>query len=64
MRISIDVETCQGHGRCSLMAPELFDVDEDGKSLLLVEGDIPTSSEPDARLAAANCPERAITIIQ
>jgi ferredoxin len=64
MRISIDMDTCQGHGRCSLVAPELFDVDDDGKALLLVEGDILTASESDARLAAANCPERAITIIE
>ena len=63
MRICIDEKTCQGHGRCSLVAPELFDIDADGKALLLMEGDIPTASEPDARLAAANCPERAITII-
>jgi ferredoxin len=64
MRISIDLDTCQGHGRCSLVAPELFDVDDDGKVLLLVPGDVPTASEPDARLASANCPERAITIIE
>jgi len=64
MRISIDGDTCQGHGRCSLIAPELFDVDDDGKALLLVPEDIVTASEPDARLASANCPERAITIIE
>jgi ferredoxin len=64
MRISIDLDTCQGHGRCSLVAPELFDVDDDGKVLLLEPGEVPTASERDARLASTNCPERAITIIE
>ena len=64
MRISIDSETCQGHGRCALVAPGLFDVDDDGKAVLLAPGDIPATLEPDARQAFANCPERAITIIE
>ena len=28
MRVTIDVDKCQGHNRCYALAPELFDVDD------------------------------------
>jgi ferredoxin len=62
MRVQLDTEKCQGHNRCYALAPELFDVDDYGTAVLLVEGDIPAELEDKARLAAANCPEYAITI--
>lgn len=64
MRIHLDAEKCQGHNRCYALAPELFDVDEYGQSLLLVDGDVPESLHASARLAAANCPEYAIKIVE
>ena len=30
MSLSIDASRCQGHGRCSLISPKLFDVTDDG----------------------------------
>ena len=30
MRIQFDRDACQGHNRCYLLAPELFDVDDEG----------------------------------
>ena len=62
MRIILDRDCCQGHNRCRLIAPELFDSDEIGHSVLLVEGEVPTALHDKARLAAANCPEFAIRI--
>lgn len=62
MRIILDNDKCQGHGRCYALAPDLFDADDEGYAILLVEGDVPTDREADARLAADNCPEFAITI--
>ena len=62
MQIHLDAEKCQGHNRCYALAPELFDVDDYGQAILLVEGDVDPSLEDKARLAAANCPEFAITI--
>lgn len=62
MRVELDVDTCQGHNRCYALAPELFDVDDFGTAVLLVEGEIPAELEDKARLAVANCPEYAITI--
>lgn len=62
MRIAYDRAACQGHNRCYLLAPELFDVDDEGYAILLVEGDVPAELHDRARLAADNCPEYAITL--
>lgn len=62
MRIILDNSKCEGHGRCYALAPELFDSDDEGYSVLKVTGDVPAASMERARLASANCPEFAITI--
>lgn len=62
MRVQLDIDKCQGHNRCYALAPELFDVDDYGTAVLLVDGEIPAELEDKARLAVANCPEYAITI--
>ena len=36
MRIAFDRDACQGHNRCYLLAPESFDVDDEGYAVLLV----------------------------
>ncbi len=64
MRIVLESDKCQGHNRCYALAPELFDVDDYGQSVLLVDGDIPAELVDKARLAAANCPEFAIKIVE
>ena len=62
MRVIVDEEKCQGHNRCFAIAPELFDVDDYGTAIELNDGIVPAELEDKARLAAANCPEYAITI--
>ncbi|UDY36529.1 ferredoxin [Dermatobacter hominis] len=63
MRIQFDRDACQGHNRCYLLAPELFDVDDEGYAVLLVEGEVPAELREKAELAADNCPEYAITLV-
>jgi ferredoxin len=62
MRVHVDAERCQGHNRCSAIAPELFSVDDLGNAHELGDGSVPAHLEPSARLAAANCPEFAISV--
>ena len=64
MRIHLEADKCQGHNRCYALAPELFDVDDFGQAILLVEGDVPAELHEKARLAAANCPEYAIKVLE
>ena len=61
MRITINEELCQGHGRCYEIAPQVFTDDDRGRGQLLIV-DIPTSLEQEVRNAAGACPERAIII--
>ena len=62
MKIRIDPERCQGHGRCYDLAPELFGDDEEGYGQVLGDGVVPPGDEAAARRAAANSPERAIEV--
>ncbi|HET6774934.1 MAG TPA: ferredoxin [Acidimicrobiales bacterium] len=62
MRVHVDQEICQGHGRCYSLAPELFEPDEIGNGIEIGDGTVPAGLEDAARKAALNCPERAITI--
>ncbi len=62
MRVHVDSEKCQGHNRCYALAPELFDVDEFGSSVVIGDGVVAPALEDKARLAVANCPEFAITV--
>lgn len=62
MRIEFDREKCQGHNRCYMLAPELFDVDDEGYAVLRDDGPVPVGLEKKAQLAADNCPEFAVTL--
>ncbi len=62
MRIIVDNSKCQGHGRCYALAPELFESDDIGNAVVLNDGVVADGMERQARLAADNCPEYAITL--
>jgi ferredoxin len=61
VRGDIDTEKCQGHGRCAIIAPEVFDVDDLGKAKPLLDP-CPEDSRALAEEAAISCPEIAITV--
>ena len=63
MRIKVDNDKCQGHNRCITVAQELFDLDEYGYSHEKDDGAVPKELVEKARLAVANCPERAVKIV-
>ena len=58
MRISVDMDLCQGHGVCCSEAPDLFALEGD-KVRVLVDRP-PAESHAAVRLAAKYCPTRAI----
>lgn len=61
MRIRLDTARCQGHGRCYSLAPDLFDADDAGHCVLLVD-DVPAGREQAAHDGVENCPEQALTL--
>jgi ferredoxin len=60
-RVTINDERCQGHGRCALIAPQLFDVDESGLGFVRVDV-ISDADRPDVEEAVLSCPENAIAL--
>jgi ferredoxin len=61
MKVSADSARCQGHARCNAICPGVFGLDEDGFVVVLnpSPGDELATAVNDA---AANCPERAISV--
>lgn len=59
MEVHADTEVCQGHGRCALIAPEVFDVDDMGK-VVVRRADVPEDCEAGVAEAIASCPENAL----
>lgn len=62
MRVHIDQDRCQGHGRCYAIAPAVFEPDDLGQGHVVGSGTVPGAEEDAARRAAANCPEAAIIV--
>lgn len=62
MRIRIDQDRCEGHGRCYALAPTLVEPDDVGHGVEIGDGSVPEGEEHHARLAVANCPERAVLL--
>lgn len=61
MRIRIDGSRCQGHGRCELIAPTYFVVDDTGHGQVLL-AEVAPADEADVDEAEFCCPEKAIEL--
>lgn len=62
MKITVDRDTCEGHGQCAAVAPDLFRLNDDG-DLELTYNDtqnIPAERVDDARHAMSCCPVLAL----
>jgi ferredoxin len=62
VKVSIDAERCQGHGRCFTGAPSVFTFDDLGNGVVIGDGTLNDETVELARLAVLNCPEHAIFI--
>lgn len=62
MKIRIDQNKCQGHGRCYALAPGLVEPDELGNGREIGDGSVPPELASSARKAVANCPEDAVIL--
>ena len=61
-RVRVEGSKCQGHNRCFVLSPELFELDEYGYAHERNDGVVPPELEEKAQLAVENCPERAISL--
>ncbi len=61
MRVSVDADVCTGHGRCYVLAPDVYAPDDFGHCIVL-RAEVGDDLAAQARDGAANCPERAIAV--
>ena len=64
MRYTVDEALCAGHGQCFLLAPDVFEMDDDGLNRdvgRVVETD--DAHLQDVTAAARSCPEQAIRVM-
>lgn len=61
MKVAVDADLCGGHGVCTVLCPEVFELHDDGYSIVTVD-QVPAEHEATVRAAATQCPTRAITI--
>lgn len=64
MKIHVIEEKCQGHNRCFVVAPDLFELDDYGYAHEVNDGEVPAGQDEKARLAIGNCPENAIVVVE
>jgi ferredoxin len=63
MRILVDRVRCEGHGLCMDVAPELFEIDDDGDLVTLFDeaADVPEPEAGAAAEAVRVCPVSALS---
>ena len=60
MKVHVDDQRCRGHGVCTTLCPEVFELNDDGYAEVQVP-EVPAGREESARQAIADCPEQAIS---
>jgi ferredoxin len=64
VKIEVDTDLCQGHGLCSALAPEVFQVDPESGYNQMGTFELTDESLWDAAdRGATACPERAIAVV-
>jgi ferredoxin len=63
MKIHVDQKACTGHGRCNALAPELYELDDNGYCAVTTIDVAPERAQA-ARKGADACPEQAITVTE
>jgi ferredoxin len=61
-RVAVDRELCVGSGSCEVLAPDVFEVDDDGVLEVLV-AEPHDDDVPAVRDAVQACPTRALRLV-
>jgi ferredoxin len=62
-QIEVEMERCEGHGLCEQVAPDIYQLDDEGELVLLAESvsaDLVNKAEAGARA----CPVAAIRVLR
>lgn len=62
-KVTVIPGKCQGHARCYALAPDFFDLDDEGY-IDFAEKDVPEGADQKLIRRGTNaCPERALTYV-
>ena len=61
MKIHVDRQKCTGLGICESLAPDVFEIDDDG-DLVLKTDQVPDGQQPDVEAAVDGCPTEALRL--
>ena len=60
--VDVDTSLCASTGTCEMVAPDLFEISDDGDLIVLADP-VPADQVDLARKAARECPTRALKIV-
>jgi ferredoxin len=60
MKVVVDPDLCEGHGKCEAAAPEVFELGDDDLSRVLID-DVPEDLRGKVENAIRLCPRQAIS---
>ena len=60
MKVKVNSDMCEGHGKCEQAAPEVFKLGPDDVSIVLID-DVPDSLKDKVDRAIRLCPRQAIS---
>ena len=63
MKVTVNTDMCEGHGKCEKAAPEVFKLGEDDVSIVLLD-EIPSALAEKVERAIRLCPRQAISWIE
>jgi ferredoxin len=63
MKVHVNSQICAGFGICLGIAPELFELHDDGYAIVRVS-EVKPEDEDAVRRAASQCPSQAIFLIE
>ncbi len=63
IKVKVNVGGCVGHARCEAVAPEVYELDDNGFNTTPLKT-VDTSLKAQAVRGARACPEQIITIIE
>jgi ferredoxin len=63
MRVTVDLDLCQGHGVCESEAPTVFELAKHEKVSIL-DSSPPEGTRPEVEAAVRYCPTSALSIVE
>ena len=63
MKVKVNKDQCIGCGACAALAPNVFEIDDDGLSTVITE-EVQEDDEESAKDAVDSCPTSAIEKVE